>query len=238
MLVYLRDSCTCCHTEIKVWAQICYLTQSLYIDDRLVGLVVRRLPRERKIPGSNPTCDGIFSGSSHTSDLKIGTPVATLPGAWRYRVRVGTGRPGVSVLWLGEIERLICNFYLSVAARKIFWADPSLRYTSLLLGRWSNQQPTNCILTLGRPVPGLTLYHQASGSIVTGVPMYKSLVWLKGEKSPTGKVGIKPGSATLDVDAFTTRPMRQSPKSVLAHIALCLPSLLSVALRTVPDLAW
>ena len=27
-----------------------------------------------------------FSGSSHTSDLKIGTPVATLPSAWHYRV--------------------------------------------------------------------------------------------------------------------------------------------------------
>ena len=39
-----------------------------------------------------------FSGSSHTSDLKIGTPVATLPGAWRYRVSTGTGRPGVSIL--------------------------------------------------------------------------------------------------------------------------------------------
>ena len=39
-----------------------------------------------------------FSGSSHTSDLKIGTPVATLPGAWRYRVSAGTGRPGVSIL--------------------------------------------------------------------------------------------------------------------------------------------
>ena len=50
---------------------------------RLVALVVRRPPRERKIPGSNPACDGIFSGSSHTSDSKIGTPVATLPGAWR-----------------------------------------------------------------------------------------------------------------------------------------------------------
>ena len=37
---------------------------------RLVGLVVRRLPRERKIPGSNPACSGIFWGSSHTSDLK------------------------------------------------------------------------------------------------------------------------------------------------------------------------
>ena len=66
--------------------------------NRLVGLVVRRPPRERKVPGSNPACDGIFSGSSHTSDLNIGTPVATLPGAWRYRVSAGTGRPGVSIL--------------------------------------------------------------------------------------------------------------------------------------------
>ena len=66
--------------------------------DRLVGLVVRRPPRERKVPGSNPACAGIFSGSSHTSDLNIGTPVATLQGAWRYRVSAGTGRPGVSIL--------------------------------------------------------------------------------------------------------------------------------------------
>ena len=65
---------------------------------RLVGLVVRRPPRERKIRGSNPACDGIFQGSSRTNDLKIGTPVATLPGAWRYRVSTGTGRPGVSIL--------------------------------------------------------------------------------------------------------------------------------------------
>ena len=61
-------------------------------------------------------------------------PVATLPGAWRYRVSTGTGRPGVSILWLGEVERWICNFCLSVAARKIVRADPSLRYTRLLLG--------------------------------------------------------------------------------------------------------
>ena len=66
--------------------------------DRLVGLVVRRPPRERKIPGSNPACAGIFSGSSHTYDSKIGTPVATLPGAWRYRVSAGTGWPSVSIL--------------------------------------------------------------------------------------------------------------------------------------------
>ena len=102
---------------------------------RLVGLVVRRPPRERTVPGSDPSCAGIFSGSSHTCDLNIDTPVATLPGAWRSRVSVGTGRPGVSILWLGETEKLICNFYLSVAARKIVWADPSLRYTRMLLGR-------------------------------------------------------------------------------------------------------
>ena len=29
---------------------------------RLVGLVVRRPPQERKIPGSNPACAGIFRG--------------------------------------------------------------------------------------------------------------------------------------------------------------------------------
>ena len=78
-----------------------------------------RPPRERKIPGSNPALAGIVTGSSHTSDLKIGTAVATLPGAWRYWVSAGSGRPGVSILSLGVIESLVCNFYLRVAARKI-----------------------------------------------------------------------------------------------------------------------
>ena len=63
-----------------------------------LALWLRRPPRERKMPGSNPPCAGIFPGSSHTSDLKIGIPVATLPGAWLYRVSAGTGWPDVSVL--------------------------------------------------------------------------------------------------------------------------------------------
>ena len=54
--------------------------------------------------------------------------MATLPGA-------GTGQPSISILWLGEVESVIYSFYLSVAACAIVWADPSLRYTSLLLGR-------------------------------------------------------------------------------------------------------
>ena len=60
-----------------------------------------------------------FSGSSHTSDLKTGTQVATLPGTWCYRVSAGTGWPSVCILQLGEMERLICNFYLSVAAHML-----------------------------------------------------------------------------------------------------------------------
>ena len=60
---------------------------------------------------------GSFSGSSHTRDLKIGAPVPTLPSGWHYKVSAGTGLPGVSILWPGEIASLISNFYFSVAAR-------------------------------------------------------------------------------------------------------------------------
>ena len=71
---------------------------SLSGTDHLVGLVVKASTSRAEGPGFESRLRGIFSGSSHTSDLKIGTPVATLPGAWRYRVSTGTGRPGVSIL--------------------------------------------------------------------------------------------------------------------------------------------
>ena len=45
-----------------------------------------------------PLATRFFSEASHTSDLKIGTPVATLLGAWLYRVNAEAGRPGVSIL--------------------------------------------------------------------------------------------------------------------------------------------
>ena len=61
--------------------------------------------------------------------------MATLPGAWRYIVSAWTGWPVISILWLGEMDSLVCDFCLSVAARKIVWADPSLRYICMLLGR-------------------------------------------------------------------------------------------------------
>ena len=102
--------------------------------DCLVGLVLKASASGAEHPGFESCLRRGFFGTSHTTDLKTGTPVATLPGFWHYRVSAGTGQPGVSILWLGEVESLICNFYLSVAARTIVCADPSLRYTSMLLG--------------------------------------------------------------------------------------------------------
>ena len=63
--------------------------------------------------------------------------------AWCYRVRAGTGSPGVSILWLDEREGLVCNFCPSVAARTFVWADPSMRYTSVLLRLSAINHSTN-----------------------------------------------------------------------------------------------
>ena len=65
---------------------------------RLVGLMVKASASRAEDPEFESRLRRDFSGSSHTSDLKIGTPVDTLPGAWRCRVSAGTAWPGVSIL--------------------------------------------------------------------------------------------------------------------------------------------
>ena len=55
------------------------MANQVFAGHRLAGLVASRA----EDPGSNPACTGIFPGSSHTSDLKIGTSVTILPGAYR-----------------------------------------------------------------------------------------------------------------------------------------------------------
>ena len=86
---------------------------------RLVDLAVKASASRAEDPGFESGLRRDFYGSSPTSDLKIGTPGATLPGAWRYRVSALTGWPGVSVLSLADRKTLIYNFCLSVAARKL-----------------------------------------------------------------------------------------------------------------------
>ena len=67
--------------------------------NRPIGLAVKTSAFRAANPGfdSRLHC-GDFAGLSHTSDFKIGPPVATLPGTWHYRVSPGTGWPGVTIL--------------------------------------------------------------------------------------------------------------------------------------------
>ena len=51
--------------------------------DRLVGLLVKVSSSGAEHPWFESRLHRDFPASSHTSDFKIGTPVATLPGAWR-----------------------------------------------------------------------------------------------------------------------------------------------------------
>ena len=81
---------------------------------------------------------------SHTGDLKTGTPAATLPGAWRYRVRAETGwsRYQYAVTgwdWWTASARMWQRVILRSAA--------GIHYTSMLLGRRaSNKQQPSCRL--------------------------------------------------------------------------------------------
>ena len=82
---------------VSSYSNLFLFTHGLTAYHRLVGIVDKTPASGAKGPGFQSRLRWDFSGSSHTSDFKIGTPVATLPGAWCYRVSAGTGRPGVSV---------------------------------------------------------------------------------------------------------------------------------------------
>ena len=68
--------------------------------------------------------------SIHTGDIKSGTPVSTLPRAWRCRVWAETGLFSVSTRSPGETASLTGSFYLSAATRTTVLTEPPLRYTS------------------------------------------------------------------------------------------------------------
>ena len=52
------------------------------VQHRLAGQVVKASALGAEDPGFGTRLGWDFSELSHTSDLKIGTPVATLPGTW------------------------------------------------------------------------------------------------------------------------------------------------------------
>ena len=122
----------------------------------------------------------LFPG--HTSDLTIGTSVATLPGAWHYRVSAGTGWLGVSILWLGEIASLIHNLYLSVAAHTIVSQIPPWDTLSWC---WYVKQPitantsgTGIILLCTCPmIKHLSNDQKSSSHLSPPFPVYSTPEW-------------------------------------------------------------
>ena len=67
-----------------------------------------------RLQSSSTVIELLFPRWRHAGHFRLSLPVA-----WRYRVSVRTGWPGVGILRLGEIAGLICNFCLSVAARAV-----------------------------------------------------------------------------------------------------------------------
>ena len=127
---------------------------------------------------------GSISWSSHNGDLTTGTPVATLPDAWCSRVSTGAGWPSVSTvnLWLGEIESLINNFYLGVAAYTTDWAD---FFWDTWACRSGAELPTNNYQVIrSRPSWCMTAWDNASqetavGALCTGHqgPLLQTTGW-------------------------------------------------------------
>ena len=77
--------------------------------------------------------------------------------------------------------------------------------------------PSHSILTPGQPVPVLTLECQVPYRADTGVPIFKSLVWLDPGKSHR-KWDSNTGSSALEADTLTTRPTRQHSTDTLNDV--------------------
>ena len=92
----------CVRGRVRMHVCLCVLFINFYFDARvncLIALGDKAPASGAADPGfESRFLSGDFSGSSHTSDLKTGTPVAILKGEWRNRINAGTGWSGVSIL--------------------------------------------------------------------------------------------------------------------------------------------
>ena len=102
--------------------------------DHLVGLVVKASPSRAEDPGFESRLHQDFFGVESYQSYQwhsSGYPARRLVlqgQCWDWLARCQYTMTGVD-------GKVVCNFYLSVAASKIVCADPCLRYTCMLLGR-------------------------------------------------------------------------------------------------------
>ena len=152
------DNFSCCHTEIKVADQtssaqkLLSLVNSAVFVKNLVSPNPVQLPFRWPSSKASASCardSGIASWSSYTSDFKSGTPVASHPDTWLYRVSASCWADA-SAMWLCETESLIWSFCLSVVSRKhcVLRAIPEIHLA------WCSQYPhlpSLVWLTVGAP---------------------------------------------------------------------------------------
>ena len=97
------------------------------------------------------------------------------------------------------------------------------------------------MLTPGRPVPVLTLCHQAPGRVATEMPIFKSLVWLDPPNKSRRKRNSNPGSSALEAGALTTRPTRRWTHRIVSSLTAAVGNLsrpYSPVFSTGLDFAW
>ena len=124
----------------KTTHAIILMTVVFWLLERLVGLVVKASASRAEDSGFESRD---FLGSSHTSGLKIGTPVATLPGAWCYRISTGTGCPvSVYYAWMR------CKVWsaTSVSVWQHVKLSEQIRPWDKLACCWDVKQQTNKLL--------------------------------------------------------------------------------------------
>ena len=97
------------------------------------------------------------------------------PNAWR------------RVCWL--VGCLTSQQHASISQGRICTANFTCCHTEMQIQL--SISPSHSILTPGQPVPALTLQRQAPGRVASGVPMFKSLVWLDPGKIPE-QAGFEP----------------------------------------------
>ena len=77
-VVHSGECVRCC----VVLSMLCCTVLCSPCCDRLVSVVIKALASRAEDSRFEFRLQWNFSWSSHTSDLRIGTPVVTLPGAW------------------------------------------------------------------------------------------------------------------------------------------------------------
>ena len=110
----------------------------------------RRPPREQQTWVWFPLSPRIFFQVSSYQWLKL--IVQWLPCQAPGTIRSALGLVCLVSVHCDRVGQKVCNFYLSVAACTTVWADPSLRYTSMLLGRQTCNQQQLLLMMDPRPM--------------------------------------------------------------------------------------